>query len=483
MSSPIKHGVRLLTLISLLACAATAQVMSIPSSAFGNIGTDAGGPGAPIGIGALSSEQITNELWWLNGRQAGGSPLNSPMGSVSALDLKAPGKARKEFAKGYQLLTRKDYSGAVASLTSAISIYPDFVAAHNALGSAYMGLGQNQKARDAIRQSRRPRRSFADILFQSRLRPTGPPGLCLRRGLRAESRFAGSCDLQLATALAYAQFMNQDYSAVLATTPRCTNGSIRAPPWSITSPLLPGTGRTTCPKRKIELQTLLQEDPKSPAAEQARNLLLQMKSRPNQERRTDNRAPTAPPRAGRLPKPRLCPLARTAGAAALLRRRWQLRTPANKNRSPKPKPNRNPSARPARSTIVRRCRTACRPPPGLAQRSADTDQPQQRPLHPAKGSGRSRRISSPPPITANPSPTSLPTDIGIRDDQKSPAVVTGFRNQAQLPLRLGIIIDTSESVSQPLLLRTARRRPISCRRSLPIRDDLAFVVGSANSFF
>ena len=80
MSSPIKHGVRLLTLISLLACAATAQVMSIPSSAFGNIGTDAGGPGAPIGIGALSSEQFTNELWWLNGRQSRGKPTEQSHG-------------------------------------------------------------------------------------------------------------------------------------------------------------------------------------------------------------------------------------------------------------------------------------------------------------------------------------------------------------------------------------------------------------------
>jgi Ca-activated chloride channel family protein len=38
-------------------------------------------------------------------------------------------------------------------------------------------------------------------------------------------------------------------------------------------------------------------------------------------------------------------------------------------------------------------------------------------------------------------------EVGILDDQKPPASITGFRNEAQLPLRLGIVIDTSESVT------------------------------------
>src|SRR5262249_2996644 len=39
-------------------------------------------------------------------------------------------------------------------------------------------------------------------------------------------------------------------------------------------------------------------------------------------------------------------------------------------------------------------------------------------------------------------------DVGIHDDQKAPAAILGFRNEAQLPLRLGLIIDTSDSISQ-----------------------------------
>jgi Flp pilus assembly protein TadD len=37
--------------------------------------------------------------------------------------------------------------GAIDHLTIALSIYPSFVAAHTALGSAYMGLGRSDQAR------------------------------------------------------------------------------------------------------------------------------------------------------------------------------------------------------------------------------------------------------------------------------------------------------------------------------------------------
>ena len=107
----------------------------------------------PIGIGGSSNMTATSfegmrmdgNLWRINGQTR--SPLETANGSLSKLDLKAPGKARREYDKGYQLLMRKDLQGAVQHLASATSIYPSFVAAHNALGSAYLGLGQNDHAR------------------------------------------------------------------------------------------------------------------------------------------------------------------------------------------------------------------------------------------------------------------------------------------------------------------------------------------------
>ena len=116
-----------------------------------------------LGSGLGSSATFTNpnqvfnisnsdqSLWLINGRSS--SPLESPGGSLSKLDLKAPGKARHEYDKGYQLLQRKDLQGAVEHLTAATSIYTSYVAAHNALGSAYLALGQNDKARAEFAQA------------------------------------------------------------------------------------------------------------------------------------------------------------------------------------------------------------------------------------------------------------------------------------------------------------------------------------------
>jgi Flp pilus assembly protein TadD len=57
---------------------------------------------------------------------------------VSRLDLEAPSAARKECAKGTQVLMQKRFAGAVEHLTKATSTYRKFVSAHNALGSAYL---------------------------------------------------------------------------------------------------------------------------------------------------------------------------------------------------------------------------------------------------------------------------------------------------------------------------------------------------------
>jgi Ca-activated chloride channel family protein len=71
-------------------------------------------------------------------------------------------------------------------------------------------------------------------------------------------------------------------------------------------------------------------------------------------------------------------------------------------------------------------------------------------------------------------------EIGILDDRKPPASITGFRNEAELPLRLGIVIDTSESVRGRFSFE--QRAAIHfLEKVLGGSEDLAFVVGVANS--
>ena len=127
-------------LLLFLSCAASAQLFTIPQSPASALTNS-----APLDL--VQATVMDFNLWQINTRSGGSSPLATPGGSVSKLDLKAPGKAQRAYEKGYQLMMRKDLQGAVQHLTTATLIYPSFVAAHNALGSAYLGLGQNEQAR------------------------------------------------------------------------------------------------------------------------------------------------------------------------------------------------------------------------------------------------------------------------------------------------------------------------------------------------
>src|ERR1700755_2311179 len=119
---------------------AAAQVFSAPGSGGNRFATAT----AMDGIG---SARMDGNLFLINSQGAGGtSQLQAPSGSVSKLDLKAPGKAKHEYEKGYQLLMKKDAPGAVEHLTKSIEIYPNFVAAHNALGTAYLNEGDTGQA-------------------------------------------------------------------------------------------------------------------------------------------------------------------------------------------------------------------------------------------------------------------------------------------------------------------------------------------------
>src|SRR5579863_1402121 len=129
----------------LFSCAMNAQLLNItsPVSGYGNRSS----------MDAVQASGLDFNLLQIGLQNPDGSPLQSPSGSVSKLDLKAPGKAQQEYHKGYQLLMRKDLQGAVAHLTNATAIYPSFVAAHNALGSAYLSLNENEQARGEFAQA------------------------------------------------------------------------------------------------------------------------------------------------------------------------------------------------------------------------------------------------------------------------------------------------------------------------------------------
>src|SRR5580658_9963811 len=73
-------------------------------------------PSAPATAGQLFDVQMYSLTQGIK------SAAEAASGSVSQLDLKAPGKARREYDKGYELLAKKDFQGAAQHLTTATSI-------------------------------------------------------------------------------------------------------------------------------------------------------------------------------------------------------------------------------------------------------------------------------------------------------------------------------------------------------------------------
>jgi VWFA-related protein len=77
--------------------------------------------------------------------------------------------------------------------------------------------------------------------------------------------------------------------------------------------------------------------------------------------------------------------------------------------------------------------------------------------------------------------TNLTTsDIGLRDDMKAPSAILNFRSESELPLRLGLVIDSSNSVKERLKFEQAAAVKF-LQKVVTNKNDLAFVVGVNNS--
>ena len=136
-------------------------------------------------------------------------------GVVSALDLKAPAKAAEEFNKGGDLLKQQDPAGAVRRLQKAIEIYPEFVSAHDALGMAYMDLKEFDSAQKEFELAAK-----LDARFPTSFANLGRLALARKDYASAEAWLQKASgllppDAQLLTALAWAELANHKYQHAL----------------------------------------------------------------------------------------------------------------------------------------------------------------------------------------------------------------------------------------------------------------------------
>jgi VWFA-related protein len=441
--------------IFLFSCAAAAQVLSLPSATdrFGN----------PSSMDEMQTSTLSFDIFLVNSRDPHHTNVQTPDDSVSKLDLKAPAKAQHEYAKGYQLLMRNSLQGAVEHLTDSIAIYPQFVAAHNALGTAYLNLGQNQLAQGEFTKAV----TLDDHMPNSYLN-LGCAQLALKQFPAAEEsmRKASSLaplDVPLQLALAYAEFVNHDYSGVVATTQqvhaRKHEGAavvhfFAAAAWEAQGNLA---------QAQSEMETLLLEDPKSPSAAQFRQILDQVKAEQVLQAQAKLNPPLKLTRVSATPKePTPEELARRAQFAA----------------QQKKEENQIAEAEAAPDSVSEDRRI-----PGAVSSSEPSDAP----LATAATSAPTFRVTVDEVAIffaaldhGKPITNLTPADVKIRDDSQPPVTVLGFRNESQLPLRLGLVIDTSASVTDRLSFELAAATKF-LQDVVVAKDDLAFVVGVNNA--
>jgi VWFA-related protein len=368
---------------------------------------------------ALQTAKLDSTIFQFYSSQA--SPVLDKANSVSKLDLAAPKNARKEYEKGYLHLIRKELPAAIDHLERAISIYPSFVAAHDALGIAYLNLGQNQQAHDEFARAI----ALDDHLPGSYLN-LGCAQMQLQRYPDAEETLhkassMAPLDLVLLTALTYAEFKNRDYSAVIATTRQVHHRKhedaalvhlFAAGAWEAQNHLS---------EAQDELETLLSEDAKSPLLVQFRKLLDRVKEEQvnrSQAGQASHQITEQNPTAAAQP-------------AA---------DPASSGSSGPEEADANVAHQVIRVKVEE-----------VAMLFAVTDH------------GKSV--------------TNLGlSDIQIRDDGRPPGAILGFHNITELPLRIGLLIDTSNSITDRFSFEEAAASKF-LETVVTDRNDLAFVIG------
>lgn len=378
--------------------------------------------------------------------------------NLSKLDLKAPGRARREYSKGLAAFIKKDFKAASESLNTAVSIYPEFVSAHNALGCAYFILGQNQLALQEFHRAIQ----FDDHLSSSFMN-LGRAELALGHNANAQAAFEKALSISplipnISLALAYTQYLNHDYTGAIKTAQRAH----AHPHTGIAAVHYFAAASWQAQKRfsetRAELETFLGEDPGSPLADPARKTIAQI-----------DRFATQPQEFAIVSG---APTFSAENAAPSLLGQKVLQDYKEKQQI-------------AEAEMEDRGCSSCplpeQPTPSSASGEATRDVPPSV-RQPFTFRSSVDEVAVFFTVTDHGRAVSdlKSTEMYILDDKRPPAAVVDFRTESHLPLRLALIIDTSQSITDRLSFEQAAGTDF-LHEVLTGKDDLAFVAGFSNS--
>jgi len=380
--------------------------------------------------------------------------------TVSKFDLKAPGRAKDAYTHALQAMAKNDLKSAVEALQKAIALYPNYVAAHNALGCNYFQLKEYEQARKEFAQAIQ----LDDHLSSSYLNQ-GRAQLALGQTSDAQASMEKASsiaplDHHLLLALAYAQYVNHDYPATIKTAKRAHASShpetaivhyFAAASWQALNNL---------EETRNELQTFLAEDPKSSFAAAAQRAVDQIRAADERPLSLAMNVPTSTPTVALSP---------TRGQEVLqdLREKQQIAEAESEG------------------STCSSCVTVKQPGPAgpaTASLSDPTSGIRDSNLSPLSFISTVNEVAVFFSATdSGRSVTDLSQkDVKVLDDHKPPVVVRSFHSESDLPLRLGLLIDTSASVRERFSFE--QNAALNFVNQVATgKDDLAFVAGFSNS--
>jgi len=454
MIQNVRLGAVVFVVLSFFASGAAAQSLGGPG-----LGGPTNDPFSSHRSGTSPFDISPAGLTQLNSRKMWGdpddetSPLQNPALMVSQLDLKAPKNAKKEFEKGYQFYSRKDYQAAIEHLAKALATYPDYVAAHNALGSSYLGLDRNDEAREqfaraAVLDPHLPL-AFLNLAYAE----SALHHFSAAQAAAQKASTIAPLDLQVLTLLAYAQLMNKDYAASAETADKAHDTKeaghsivhfYAAAAWE---------RQSDDEHASAELRKLISEDPKSPAAAKARDLLQQLKT----EKRSD--------------------------------------TPVSDSVKPASADDTNPAEAAFKAQIALQTTQDEKEQKQVTEAEAMCESCDAAAIAAPENSGGAKPSERGWILHSNVDEVSIlfvatdhgkpirdliQSEVTVRDAGKPPVSVVAFRTESELPLRLGLIIDTSESVKGRFSFEQSAASDF-VQKVLTKKDDTAFIVGASNS--
>jgi VWFA-related protein len=374
--------------------------------------------------------------------------------NLSRLDLKAPGKARSEYTKGMQAIAQKNYQSAIDQLTKAITIYPDYVAAHSALGYAYFNMKQPDRAHaEFARAVELDDHLSGAYLNLGRVEMATGDMPSAQKSLEKASSLT-PLDDGLLMMLAYVQLMNKDYSGVIQTAQRTHNRPHPDSAGVHYFSAIAWQGQKNYDETTNELQTFVSEAPNSGMAGQARQYIARIKEAknlPSEDTRVEFAAAADPSMHGQKVLQDLREKQQIAEAEA--------EGSAGYTRDPALSAPATASSAPASPRIV----------------SSGVD---------GGWTLRHRVEEVALFFTATDHGKSVTdlkqNEVVLHDDGRAPQAILGFRSESGLPLRLGLLIDTSVSITDRFAFE--QKAAINfLQQVVSGKEDRAFVAGFSNT--